>query len=159
MPIRIRWKSKEYLGVALMLLGACGMFQVAFIFVAQYFFNIGNYLVVIIIPVGITMALFFATLINTESFKQVERRKKIRSQFQKSKGSIKRIRKLMEHPIVKPLLSIFIIFTSLYVISFVICIVYLDVILSFIIAENFGTISSLLAANFIEKNYAKVRRY
>ena len=43
MPIRFRWSSKEYISIAFMLFGACGIFQVLFIFLAQYILGVGNY--------------------------------------------------------------------------------------------------------------------
>ncbi|MHA1391002.1 MAG: hypothetical protein ACTSQT_02015, partial [Promethearchaeota archaeon] len=78
MPIRFRWSSKEYIPIALMLLGACGIFQVLFIFLAQFILGVGNYVVVILIPIGTTIALFFGVVIIFESFVQVEKKKKNR---------------------------------------------------------------------------------
>jgi len=77
MPIRIRWKSKENLGIGLLLLGMSGIIQLLFIFIGQYFLEIGNYYVVILIPIGITVAIFFATMIIFESYAQIERREKL----------------------------------------------------------------------------------
>ena len=70
MPIRIRWKSKEYFGIGLLLLGMCGFLQLFFIFIGQYFLEIGNYFVVILVPLGITLALFYASVIIFESYAQ-----------------------------------------------------------------------------------------
>ena len=63
MPIRIRWASKEYFGIGLLLLGMNGAFQLFFIYIGQYFLAMGNHLVVILIPIGIWVAMFFASLI------------------------------------------------------------------------------------------------
>jgi len=63
MPIKFRWSTKEYIPIAFMLFGACGLFQVFFIFVAQYFLGVGNHLVVILIPIGATVALFFGVVL------------------------------------------------------------------------------------------------
>ncbi|MFX1395116.1 MAG: hypothetical protein ACFFAH_16305, partial [Promethearchaeota archaeon] len=78
MPLRIRWAQKEYFGVALMLFGGCGLIQLFFIFVAQYFLSIGNYLVVILIPIGATFALFYTSTIIFDSYAQVQRKRKIK---------------------------------------------------------------------------------
>ena len=51
MPLRIRWSSKEYMGIALMLLGGCGGVQLLFIAIAQYILSIGNFIVLILIPI------------------------------------------------------------------------------------------------------------
>ena len=107
MPIRIRWKSKEYIGVGFLLLGMCGVLQLFFIFVGQYFLGIGNYVVVIFIPIGIWAALFFASTIIFESYAQIERREKLRSQFKKSGSKISTLEKFLKFPITKPLIIIF----------------------------------------------------
>ena len=159
MPIRFRWSSKEYISVAFMLLGACGLFQVFFIFVAQYLLGVGNYLVVILIPIGATVALFFGVIIIFESFAQVEKRKILKTQFSKSRGNISAIQKFLHFPIVRPLIITFPIFTILFFSTYGICYTFLNNIMSFIIAENLATLITLLIANFIEKKYAKIQKY
>jgi hypothetical protein len=158
MPIRFRWSSKEYISIALMLFGACGLFQVFFIFVAQYFLGVGNHLVVILIPIGATIALFFGVVIIFESFAQVEKRKILKSQFSKSQ-QISKIKKFLYFPIVRPLIITFPIFTILFFSTYGVCYIFLNNIMSFLIAENLATLISLLIANFIEKKYAKILRY
>ena len=158
MPLNIRWKQKDYLGIALMLFGACGIFQAGIIFIAQYAFSIGNLLVISLIPIGVTIALFYCSVIIFDSFAQVERRRKIRKQFRKlSENS--RFKKFLLFPIVRPLLILFSIFTAIFFISYFISYLYLTNDISFIIAENIGTFICLLVANLIEKSYGKVQRY
>jgi len=159
MPIRIRWKSKENLGIGLLILGMSGIIQLFFIFIGQYFLEIGNYFVVILIPLGITVAIFFATMIIFESYAQVERREKLRSQFRKSKITISKLKKILNFPITKPLIIVFAVFSSSFFITYFICISFLDNTFSFIIAENLSAVVCLLIANFIEKSYGKVQRY
>lgn len=159
MPIRIRWKSKENLGIGLLLLGMCGIIQLFFIFIGQYFLEIGNYFVVILIPLGITVAIFFATMIIFESYAQIERREKLRSQFRKSKITISKLKKILNFPITKPLIIVFAVFSSFFFITFFISNSFLDNTFSFIIAENLSAVVCLLIANFIEKSYGKVQRY
>jgi len=158
MPIKFRWSSKEYISIAFMLFGACGLFQVFFIFVAQYLLGVGNHLVVILIPVGATVALFFGVVIIFESFAQVERKKKLKSQFSKPQ-QISKIQKFLHFPIVRPLVITFPLFTILFFSTYGICYIYLNNIMSFVIAENLATLVSLLIANFIEKKYAKIQRF
>jgi len=159
MPIRIRWKSKEYIGIAFMLLGMCGIIQMYFVLIGQYLLAIGNYFVVILIPIGITAAIFFASMIIFESYAQVERRVKLRSQFQKRTIRDSKLQKILDFPIAKPLLIVFIVFNGIFFSSFFISAVFLDNTMSFLIAENFGAIVCLLIANLIEKNYGKVTRF
>jgi hypothetical protein len=159
MPIRFRWSSKEYISIAFMLFGACGLFQVFFIFVAQYLLRVGNHLVVILIPIGATVALFFGVIIIFESFAQVEKRKILKTQFSKSKQKTSKIQKFLYFPIVRPLTITFPIFTAIFFSTYGVCYIFLNNIMSFLIAENLATLISLLIANFIEKKYAKIQRY
>ena len=158
MPIKFRWSSKEYISIAFMLFGACGLFQVFFIFIAQYFLGVGNHLVVILIPLGATVALFFGVVIIFESFAQVERKKKLKSQFSKPR-QISKIQKFLYFPIVRPLIIVFLPFTIIFFSTYGVCYIFLNNIFSFIIAENLATLVSLLIANFIEKKYAKIQRF
>lgn len=159
MPIRIRWKSKEYFGIGLLLLGMCGMFQLFFIFVGQYFLGIGNYFIVILLPIGIWAALFYASTIIFESYAQVERREKLRSQFRKSGNKISLLEKFLKFPITKPVIIIFILFNVFFFSSFFISYLFLNSTLSFLLAENISAIICLLVANLIEINYSRTRRY
>ena len=159
MPIRFRWSSKEYMPIALMLLGACGIFQVLFIFLAQFILGVGNYVVVILIPIGTTIALFFGVVIIFESFVQVEKRKKARSQFQKSRLELSKFRRILYFPIIRPIIIVFPIFTAIFFSTYGISLIFLANIIAFIISENLATIISLIIANLIEKKYAKINRY
>jgi len=159
MPIRVRWRSKEYLPIAFMLMGGCGIFQLLFIFIAQYFLAIGNYLIVILIPIGATVGLYFASTIIFEAYAQVERRKHLKSQFRKSRTDLSKLKRILLFPITKPLIITFALFTVLFFSSYFISIAFFDNIISFLVAENSATLFCLLIANFIEKKYAKVKRY
>jgi hypothetical protein len=159
MPVRIRWLSKENIGIALMFLGACGLFQVLFIFIAQYLASVGNYLVIIVVPIGATLAIFFSALIIYESFIQIKRREKLRSPFKKMENLDKRLKKFLSFPVVRPMLIIIGVFTVFYLISFLFSLAFFNTIIAFVIAENVAAISALLIANYIETRYAKVRRY
>ena len=158
MPLNIRWKQKDYLGIALMLFGACGLFQAGIIFIAQFAFSIGNLLVITIIPIGVSIALFYCSIIVFDSFAQVERRVKIRSQFRKLSDN-RKLKKFLLFPIVRPLLILFSIFMGVFLLSYFISYLYLTNIISFIIAENISTFVCMLVANLIEKSYGKVQKY
>lgn len=159
MPIRIRWLSKEYFGIGLLLLGMCGIFQLFFIFIGQYFLAMGSHIIVILIPIGIWIALFFATLLIFESYAQVERREKLRSSFRKAAIKSSKLKKFLGFPITKPLLIVFILFNVFFFSIFFICILLLENSMAFLIAENLSAVICLLIANIIEKNYGRVKRY
>ncbi len=155
MPIRIKWIKGKFLGLGLMIIGFCGLFQVIYILIAQYVFLIGSVFAVILIPIGATIGLILASVIIFESIADVERRQKIKSQFRKKSG---KERKFFSFPITKPLLLCFLIFTPIYILSFFICNISLNSFQSFIIAENISTISVIFIAYFIERNWAKIKR-
>ena len=159
MPLRIRWIKREYFGIALMLFGLCGIFQAFYIFIAQYFLSIGNYLVIILIPIGVTFALFYASTIIFDSYSQVQRKRKIKRRFAKRIIDKVKSRKFLEFPVVRPILIIFAIFSVFFFPSYFISNIWFNNIISFIIAENLGTIACIFVANFIEKHYAKIQKY
>ena len=105
------------------------------------------------------MAIFFATMIIFESYAQIERREKLRTQFRKSKINATILKKVLNFPITKPILIVFAVFTSFFFITFFISILFLDNTFSFIIAENLSAITCLIVANFTEKSYGRVQRY
>lgn len=157
MPINIRWKSKEYLCYGLMLLGGCGLFQTLFIFLAQVIFGVTNYIVLILIPIGIIVALFYGTVIIFESYAQIRRRKRLRSQFQAKKEQ-ELYKKVLNFPVTKPILILMVSFFLFFLMAYGISIVFTNAQLSFVIAENVAAILFLLLSNAFEKYYAKVRR-
>ena len=159
MPIRFRWTSREYLPIALMLFGACGLFQVLFIFLAQYFLGVGNYIIVILIPVGTTIALFFGVILIFESFVQVAKRKKLKTQFQKTRQAGSRFQQIIQFPIMRPIIIVFPIFTGVFFATYGISITFLDSVMAFLASENIATLISLLVANFIEKKYAGIQKF
>ncbi|MFW9900539.1 MAG: hypothetical protein ACFFDY_04540 [Candidatus Thorarchaeota archaeon] len=159
MPIRIRWSSKEYFGSGLLLLGMSGMFQLFFIFIGQYLLAMGNHIIVVLIPIGIWVAIFYASVIIFESYAQIERREKLRTRFLKSKIKSSIIKRFLSVPITKSLLIIFIFFSFFFFIVFLISITFFDNTIAFLMAEILSAIFCLLIANLIEKNYGRVKRY
>jgi uncharacterized membrane protein (GlpM family) len=159
MPLKIRWSSKEYISTALILLGGCGLFQVLYIAISQYLLQVGNYLIITIIPLGTTFALYFATIIIYEAFAQVERRDKIKRQYIKSRSYSSRIKSILNNSIARPLLINFASFTIIFFITFFISLSFNNRQISFLLAEVIGGLICLLIANYFEKNYAKVRRF
>lgn len=159
MPIRIRWSSKEYFGSGLLLLGMSGMFQLFFIFIGQYLLAMGNHIIVVLIPIGIWVAIFYASVIIFESYAQIERREKLRTRFLKSKIKSSIIKRFLSVPITKSLLIIFIFFSFFFFIVFLISITFFDNTIAFLMAEILSAIFCLLIANLIEKKYGRVKRY
>ena len=159
MPLKIRWSSKEYISFAFIFFGLCGLFQVLFIFIGQYFLTVGNYLIVIIIPIGITFATFFACLIIFEAFAEVERAEKLKRQYRKSKTYASKFKNFLYFPIVRPLLITFAFFTAFFFLMYFIFLNFLTDQISFMAAEIFAGVVCLLIANYFEKNYAKIRRF
>jgi hypothetical protein len=158
MPIKIRWTSKEYFGIGLLLLGMSGISQLYFIYIGQYFLALGSHLVAILIPIGIWVAFFYATLIIFESYAQVERRQKLRSRFRKRIDKSSKLKKFLDFPITKPLLIVFVLFNIFFFTTFFISASFLTNSMAFLTAEILSAISCLLIANLIERNYGRVKR-
>ncbi|MBD3340131.1 MAG: hypothetical protein GF353_13540 [Candidatus Lokiarchaeota archaeon] len=158
MPLRIRWTQKENLGVALIFLGGCGLFQALIIFIAQFILSVGNYFAVILIPIGVTFALFYSAMVIYDSFAQVAQRRRIKNRFRKLKRKSKLFRSLTS-PTARPLTIIFIIFIAIFLLSYIIIVLFLSNTISFIIAENIATLFCVFVANLLENQYAKLRRY
>ena len=159
MPLKIRWVKREYFGIALMLFGLCAIFQAFYIFIAQYFLSIGNYLVIILIPIGVIFALFYCSIIIFDSYAQVQRSRKIKRRFAKRIIEKVRFRKVFEVPVVRPILIIFAIFSVFFFPSYFISIIWFNNVYSFLIAEVMGAIACIFVANLIERHYAKIQRY
>jgi hypothetical protein len=159
MPIRFNWSSKEYIPIAFIFFGISGLFQALLVFISQYLLGVGNHLVVILIPIGITIALYFGDIIIFESFAQVERKKRLKSQFSKGRFNISKFRKLVSYPLTRPIAILLPVFTIIFFIVYFISVVFLNRIGSFILAENIAAVICLLIANLVEKKYARIQRY
>jgi len=159
MPIRIRWTSKEYFGTGLILFGMNGMIQLYFIFIGQYLLAMGNHIILVLIPIGVWIAIFFASLIIFESYAQVERRERLRSRFGKKAIESSILKRFLNFPLTKPLLIVFIIFNGFFFITFFISTLFLHNSMAFLTAEILSATCCLLIANLIERNFGRVRRY
>ncbi|MFX1380732.1 MAG: hypothetical protein ACFFA4_16745 [Promethearchaeota archaeon] len=159
MPIRIRWTSKEYFGATLILLAMNGMFQLFFIFIGQYVLAMGNHIILILIPTGVWVAIFFASLIIFESYAQVERRQRLKNRFGKKVIKSTTLNKFLNFPLTKPLLIVFIVFNAFFFSTFFISTLFLQNSMAFLTAEVLSAITCLLIANLIEKNYGRIQRY
>ncbi|MBY9018986.1 MAG: hypothetical protein KGD66_09160 [Candidatus Lokiarchaeota archaeon] len=159
MPLKIRWSSEEYISIALLLLGGCGLFQVLFIAISQYLLGVGNYLIITIVPLGTVFALYFASLMIYEAFAQVERKDKIKRQYAKSGSDSSKLKAILNNSIARPLLINFAFFTTFFFTTFFISLFFVDNQISFLLAEIISGVLCLLIANYYEKNYAKVRRF
>jgi len=153
MPLRIRWKSKDYIGIALILIGACGLLQAIFILIGQVFLGVNNYFVMIIIPIGIMIALFYGTIIIFESYAQIKRREELRRQFHARREKTI-FKKFINFPVTKPLLIMTSVFVLFFIIFYLILNIFLEGQLSFVFAETISVIFFLLISNAIERYYA-----
>ena len=67
MPIRLNWLRGRNFGLGMIFLGVIGLTQVIFIIIAQYGLQIGSADLVTLIPIGVTLALFYSIVIIFES--------------------------------------------------------------------------------------------
>ncbi len=157
MSLKISWKSKENLGTALIFLGASGLLQTLFILIAQYGFQVGNYVAVIIVPIGVSLTLYLSLIVTFEVFAQLERKAKILKPFQKKKTKKRqKIKSLFNNSILKPVLIIFSCFTGISLATYAISIILVNSFISFLIAENLAAVLCIIIANYFEKYYAGI---
>ncbi len=158
MPIKLMWLKGKNLGLSLIFLGVMTLLQVLFILIAQYFLSIGSIFAVILIPIGVIVATFYATLVIFESRTEMSQ---YRGNFQKqhkktrkrvtSKNKIKKIIDKINWVYARPLLIISGIFIGGFWITYLILFSIIeDRTIIYVIAENVGAILSLVIATYIE---------
>ena len=166
MPIKLMWMRGKNLGLAMIFLGVMTLLQVLFILIAQYSLNIGSIYAVVLIPIGVIVATFYATLVVFESRTEMSQ---YRGNFQKqhkkarkkvtSKNKIKEIIDKINWVYARPLLIISGIFIVGFWITYLILFSIIEnQIIVYAIAENVGAILSLVYATYIETStYRKTR--
>jgi len=158
MPIKLMWLKGKNLGLSLMFLGLMFLLQVLFILIAQYSLNIGSIYAVILVPIGVIVATFYATLVVFESRTEMSQ---YRGNFQKqhkrtrkkvtSKNKLKEIINKINWMYARPLLIISGIFIVGFWITYLILFSIIeDQTIVYVVAENVGAILSLVFATYIE---------
>ncbi|MHA1732070.1 MAG: hypothetical protein ACTSU5_09005 [Promethearchaeota archaeon] len=153
MPIRIRWSKGEFLGLAFVFLGIMMLFQLLFIVHGQYITSVGSIYAIILVPVGVSLSLTFATIIVYEALAQRARTSRIRKTHGKGKMAIERPPFWKTHTF-HSCVSVFVLFFLFYLAAFAVTIEYLESMQSFIIAENSGAIGTLVVVSLFESQYA-----
>jgi len=166
MPIKLNWIKGRNLGLALIFLGVMTLLQVLFILIAQYALNIGSIFAVILIPIGVIIATFYATLVIFESRTEMSQyRGKLQKRQYKSKKRAKNKNKLkiiidkVNWVYARPLLIISGVFIGGFWLTYLILFsLFEDQTIVYVIAENVGAILSLVIATYIEtSNFRKTR--
>ena len=159
MPIRIRWARKEFLGLSFIIFGAVGLFQVLFIAHGQYLSDVGSIYAIVLVPIGVSLALTFSTMILYEALAQRARSARIRrshgkGKFAEAKTPFWKTRTFYS------LVAVAILFSLFYIVGFAIAAEYLEAMQSFVIGENVGAIGTLVIVSVFETQYApKIRTY
>jgi hypothetical protein len=148
MPIKINWTNGKYLGMSLLYFGIMGLTQaLIFIPIGQYVINVGSLYVVIMLPVGITLAMTYSTQILYESYLQVRTRN-----VKKYRNIQTKIRFGLESEMIKSMLVIIISFAIIFGITYAIT-NNLAPINSFVVSENVSAIGTLVIASILESQF------
>jgi hypothetical protein len=156
MPIKLNWTRGRNLGLALIFLSLIGFLQVIFIIIAQYGMKVGSQAIVIFVPMGVTLALFYAIIIIFESKTSISKYREARTYLQKKKSQATFVDKI-NWPLVRPFVMIVISFGVLFGLS-VWASHKLEPTISYVISSNIGAIGSLLFAAYIEADAQRKTR-
>ena len=158
MPIKLMWVKGRNLGLAMIFLGIMSLLQVLFILIAQYALSIGSIYSVVLIPIGVIIATFYATLVIFESRTEMSQ---YRGNFQKryqtkrkrstKSNKLKEILNKINWVYARPVLIIAGIFIVGFWITYLILFsLFEDQTVVYVIAEIVGAILSLVFATYIE---------
>ena len=156
MPIKLNWTRGRNLGLALIFLSLIGFLQIIFIIIAQYAMKVGSQAIVVFVPLGVTLALFYAIIIIFESKTSISKYREARTYLQKKKINASFSEKI-NMALVRPFLMIIIAYGILFGIS-VAATNKLEATISYVISSNIGAIGSLLFAAYIETDAQRKTR-
>lgn len=148
MPIKINWTNGKFLGISLFYLGIMGLTQaLIFIPIGQYLINVGSLYVVILLPIGISLAMTYATQILYESYIQIKTKKVKKYRSFSSKPILG-----FEPEVIKSMIVIIVSFTAIFGLSYAIS-QSLSPINSFVVSENISAIGTLVIASILESQF------
>ena len=165
MPIKLQWTRGKNLGLALIFLGVMGFVQVIFVTIAQYAMEVGALYYTFLIPIGVTLALFYSTIVIFESSTSMQKYRSSRTYTKKKKSTSKMDIQAMVDKIpidkayLRPVLIVIIGFSILFGITYLITKDSIDEMSTvFIVCENVGAIGSLLLATYVEMENSRKAR-
>ncbi len=166
MPIKLMWLKGKNLGLGLIFLGIMTLLQVIFIVIAQYGLNIGSKFAVVLIPIGVIIATFYAALVIFESRTEMSQyRGNFQKKHQKSRKKVANKNKFKQFidkinwVYARPLLIISGIFFGGFWITYLILFSLVeDQTIVYVIAENVGAILSLVIATYMETSMHRKTR-
>ena len=154
MPIKINWTHGKYLGTALLLFGVMGLVQaLIFIPIGQYVINVGSVYVVILLPIGVTIAMMYSAQVLYESYLQSKIGR--RGSY---KGENRRGFAGLEPEIIKSILMAVISFTIFFFAALGIAGSDMAPINRFVISENVASIGTLIVASIVESQLNPTRK-
>ena len=113
--IKLNWFRGKSLGLALIYLGAMGLFQICFIALGQYGMKVGSRPLMILIPIAVIFATFYSILIifesNTSMSEYRNTHKFKHSKYSKNKSLIA---KITSNIYLRPPLYVIAVFTVMF---------------------------------------------
>ena len=150
--VKINWSRGINLGIYLFYFGVLGLTQsILIIPVAQFLLRVGSLYVLVLVPIGITLALTYGAQMLHELYTQVRMKKQ-------SKNRPKPGEEGLNKNIYEPLLIVVASYLVLFWIVYAICIESMAAVNAFVIAENIGAIGVLVIATLLENQYMPSKR-
>ncbi|GAB4306222.1 MAG: hypothetical protein Kow0069_02760 [Promethearchaeota archaeon] len=139
--------------------GVLGLFQLAFIAHGQYLSSVGSLYAVILVPIAVTAALTFSTMVFYEGLAQRGRTASIRRSHGKGRARAA-AKPFWKTTAFVAVAATCVTFFLLYAATFALAVEHLGTMAAFVMAENVGGIGALLLASFFESQYApKIRTF
>jgi hypothetical protein len=133
-----------------------GFIQVIFIIIAQYGLSVGSPYYVIFVPIGVTFAFSYSTIIIFESYTSMNKFRDMRPiKGKKKKETVVESRSWI---FIRPIIFTLIGFVIFFAIGYLIFFSFIDVSNTSIIADNVGAIGTLIVANYIETDMSRRQR-
>ncbi len=162
MPVKLNWKKDQSLGLALMYLGIMGILQIIFMFIGQYWIQIGVKPIIILIPIGVIAATFYSVIVIFESsttMADYRNTHKFTSKKKKNTGTFKeKLIKFLSNYYVKPVALVTIMFTITFLISCMFTFLWFSRSTMFLIADNLSAIIVMIFATMNESKTKKKTR-
>jgi hypothetical protein len=150
--VKINWSRGINLGIYLFYFGVMGLTQSLLIIpVAQYILQVGSLYVLVLVPIGITLAMTYGGQMMHEIYSQVRIKKQSKNRPKPGEDGVSKT-------IYEPLLIVIGSFLAIFWIVYAICIENMASINAFVIAENIAAIGVLVIATILENQYMPSKR-
>lgn len=162
MPLKVNWLRGRYFGLMLFYLGLCGLCQSLIIMpIGQYVMQIGSIYVLLLLPIGVSIAMTFSSQIIYEihAKNQVRKLKKYKPKKNSSSTIQLPFNISLDKDVFRPIIIVILGFLIIFAFSYSIISSSIEAVNAFVIAENIGAIGVLIIATIMESQLNPSKRY